>query len=375
MTLIPSEALQRLLIMLICAVGTALNSLDGRGGRHRVLLSSRPPLCDPSARIEGGHWDISSERENTDWNSCPGALSWVQGNYQLKYQVEQYACSNEGTYYSAAFRRADSASSCRHMGYKEAVAFISSVFLRKLRSPLINVFVVGDSIGGQYAIAAKCAAEMAGVNETVQVDYWHDHTLRNDVPCFVNCTIPEFRKQFHWMCSRCERDGSAPPFQREAEQYFANMIPVATNVLVITAGVWYNNFKFSNARPEQLYNVTLQLTAPVLKNMVKRGIIVVWVALPFNEGGSDEDKRRYGWDTFSAKDESAKFFLKDTGVIFVDANAAIRKRVKSDALIFKNYTIHYCSPGPSSIPVFVNTIIMQHIAHALSGNILPYYSG
>jgi hypothetical protein len=107
--------------------------------------------------------------------------------------------------------------------------------------------------------------------------------------------------------------------------------------------------------------------------MVKRGIIVVWVALPYNQDGSSDDKRLYGWEQFAAKDNSVKHFFRDTGVIFVDANAAIEKRLRQDPQIFMNRTIHYCNPGPSSIPMFVNNIIMQQIASALYGGKLLYY--
>lgn len=332
------------------------------------------PFCPFSAQLDNGHWDISTEFEDTSWERCPGAKTWATNNRQVTYQITYYACSGKWSFHKARYIYGDAQSGCRNWNYKHAVEYISYVFAEKLGSPLVNVFAIGDSIGAQYAIAAKCASEMHSLNETLRVGFWHDHTLRNDVPCSENCTNAEFRSKLFATCSRCAKNGSTVPFQRESELHFANNIPTATNILILTCGVWYNSFKFSQSRPDQLYNTTLHLAAPVLKNLVKRGVIVVWVSLPYNRGGSANDKRLYGWDTFAAKDESAKFFFRDTGVIFVDANPVIGRRISKDPYAFVNGTVHYCNPGSSSVPIFLHEVIMQHVASALYENRVPFYS-
>jgi hypothetical protein len=64
-----------------------------------------------------------------------------------------------------------------------------------------------------------------------------------------------------------------------------------------------------------------------------------------------------------------KNILSKIGVIIINANSAIKKRYKKDPKIFFKNGIHYCSPGPTNIPRFLMTYVMQAIASSI------YYKG
>ena len=140
----------------------------------------------------------------------------------------------------------------------------------------------------------------------------------------------------------------------------------------MSSGIWYNNFKFTDSHPEQLYNKTLALAAPVLHNLVRSGIVVVWIALPPRGDGTSSGK--YGWDSFEDKDRNAEYHFRNTGVLMVNGNEMIKHRYSLDNNIFKENGVHYCEPGKSAVPTFINTLIMQRIASALANGQVPYYS-
>ena len=337
-------------------------------------LFAKPP-CSSSSIIDGV-WSYGNATEETSWRNCPTALQWASGRYEIDYHIKAYNCSGTQAYLSATFQTTPR-SDCQLWSFDESVAYISSVFNRTYDLPNIRIFVIGDSVGGQYAIAAKCASESIPSNRYFHVGFLHDHTLRNDVPCVYECIDLEFRTKFHYMCSRCEH-GTAKVFDRDAEDFFANRIPAMTNILILTSGIWYNNFKLSEkSRPEELYNKTLINLVPILKNLVRRGVVVVWIALPVTDDcdiAPNHQGRLYGWDTFAEKNKNVETHFTNSGIIIVDANKAIMSRYKKDPKIFKGGGIHYCEPGQSSIPMFVNKLIMQSIASSLYHGTIPFYN-
>ena len=134
---------------------------------------------------------------------------------------------------------------------------------------------------------------------------------------------------------------------------------------MLNCGVWYNQVKM-DVNFEHAFNETLQLIGPTLNNLIKSGMIVAWISLPFRgDVKLDGDPNQFGWESFQSRDELAKSVLSNYGVIFINPNEAIKDHYNVDPKIFKNGGIHYCEPSIYSIPNHINNILMHTIAKSL----------
>jgi hypothetical protein len=109
------------------------------------------------------------------------------------------------------------------------------------------------------------------------------------------------------------------------------------------------------------------LFCPLLKLLVDRGLIIVWIELPYRSNWEEDvpPNPLYEWDSFQGKDFLAKIVFNNTGVIFVSYNSAIKLRKEKDPKIFKKGGVHYCLPGRTGASNFLIENIMQSIASSL----------
>jgi hypothetical protein len=118
--------------------------------------------------------------------------------------------------------------------------------LAKVKGVLSIVFV-GDSLGGQVAIAAMCDLEKDGLDATVKVTYLEDHFLRNDLPCNSQCTNATFLSQHMdvspYPCQMCpDANKPRPRFDPKSKDYWINKLPRDINVVVLNR---YYSFPFN----------------------------------------------------------------------------------------------------------------------------------
>lgn len=324
--------------------------------------------CDFSDYLDG-EWISSGKLESTSWTNFPLTHKWVVENqWEIKYHESKDRGNNcedhEHQYLEAKFVLRNK-SHCELWDYAKCVKFIASYFDKMYGSKKLNIFVVGDSLGGQYAITTKIVSEINNLTDIVNVEFLHDHTFRNDVPCNPKCVNnTEFREKKFTACSKCLKNYTIDTFQVSSPNLFLNRIPIGTNILFLSTGIWYNNFKMADNLDNQSYESTLHLIAPLLKLLVDRGLVIVLIALPFrsNEETSSTNPL-YEWDSYVGKDNLAKIVFNNTGIIFVNYNSAIELR--KDPKIFKDSGVHYCLPGVTGASNFLIENIMQSIASSL----------
>ena len=86
--------------------------------------------------------------------------------------------------------------SCRIIDYSNS-ALLSN---RDKNSKKLNTLFIGDSIGGQHAIAAKCATEREKLDFMIdKLSSWA--YLRNDYPCSYKCANSSYRAIEHVTCA------------------------------------------------------------------------------------------------------------------------------------------------------------------------------
>lgn len=257
---------------------------------HTPLLFNNK-VCQVDYFLDG-KWTYSGRNESTNWDICPSTRAFLSYNEDFYHngvtktnQISGYGCNeSQDLYLEAKFEYNYTKSievGCSMWDYKKSVNYISAHFFKKYKVKNLYIHHIGDSIGGLYSVASSCLSEIHNMTDIVHVSYHHDISLRNDVPCANSCkNISILPKRYE--CSKCNSvTMEVKKFDLFSSELSLNNIPSLTNILVLNTGSWYNEHEFSNITLYHSYENTLILLVSILKSLIRRDIIVLWIALPY----------------------------------------------------------------------------------------------
>lgn len=225
---------------------------------------------------------------------------------------------------------------------------------------------------GQLYVAMNCKIEsvlQTDLKTKMKLQFFHSMMLRPDIPCDPECiTKGPYFFQNNSMnvfapCYACP-DGVFYPFNETFENYahfWIAKIPRNATALVVSTGAWYNFWK-RLYDPFASFNETIHRIAPILGKFVARGTHVFWLDLPPMPELTTEKQRLFGWYLFPSYNALAKKVLEAHGVIYIDSSRAVGPRKMFDGNITEWSHLHWCNPGPATIPEFIG----QAVLHMLS---------
>ena len=135
-----------------------------------------------------------------------------------------------------------------------------------------------------------------------------------------------------------------------------------TKVIIVNTGSWYNQFQGID-NSSWAFTDTLFLLRPIFEDYIKNGTVVVWLPLPplldlSRDGSSD----LFEWKSFEERNQQAKNDFIKLGVVYLDGvEIANRYRKENDSSISPD-GLHWCNPGPTSIPSFINQAVFHAVA-------------
>ena len=264
----------------------------------------------------------------------------------------------------------------------ESIPLVRKYFLpesvKKGKPEKINISFVGDSLSGQMFIGSGCLIERYGYFHNFNLQFILSVTLRNDSPCNDKCNDSAWRSEAYTFNSHA-CDGCGPNYTRVAynprdPRAWNMQLQDNVNVVVVGSGEWYKNFNF----PDEDYLATMQLVKPILKELIARGVLVVWLPLPYVHGGDP----KYQWDYYEVKNEMARHTFADIDVLYFDMNKYTRSRMRhghqhncrkkkklkngEDGAIMYNMQIHYNNPRATSMNVVMFETMMHFISLKLT---------
>lgn len=211
----------------------------------------------------------------------------------------------------------------------------------------LNITILGDSLSEQLYYGASCITEhLHLLHSKINVEY-HKARFFRDNPC--GCDVSPIETDYYVVrkLARCD-----PPWE--------SFITSHTNIVVVSFGLWFGTVWMDcDVNVVTEYHKTFLVVLPELKALVARGVIVVWMGIPYRNvatyslAGNDELFRSL-----------ARKYLVGTGVIVVDPISLVKDRVVRDSHI-KHDVTHYCGYAPASMPVFMFQLILTQIAHLL----------
>jgi hypothetical protein len=319
-----------------------------------------------------------------NYGHCPNVYNYISSHWALNDQIDKYSCHS----YSKAIYSPKN--KCKILSLNDTSTYFHNIYDSKH-----IVSVLGDSLSGQYYIALRCSLEALHLNYNIDSYYNVELFYRPDLPCDETCLInktfrdeeiPKFRNQ----CLAC-RDGILHPMSEYSlnsdkipDTNWLKLIPKNTKILVLGGGAWFNYFHgLINAT--QTYIEALHYIGPFLKDFkVSYGMDVYWMSLPpvfYNDlinGFTNSTNNRttplnyvekqYEWQLFEEKNILAKQILITYDVTVLDTWKAMLDRKHHDINIAEGVggRLHWCNPGPYSIPVWLNQLVFHlHIQKQL----------
>lgn len=237
------------------------------------------------------------------------------------------------------------------------------------KNDVLYIVFVGDSLGGQVALAAMCDLEKENLDDKTKITYLEDHFLRNDLPCNPKCTNVTFLSQHldvsPYPCQACPDPlKPRPRFDTKSKDWWPNRLPADTFIVILNSGVWYSNMKDFVDDTESLekeYERTLRITKQGMETLKKaKNVIPLWVPLPPVQEREQANKK-YNWELFEGRDKKANALFPNE---IVEVNAAIRARKQVDPFVCSD-NMHYCNPGTATIPSFIFRAAMAMAAQKI----------
>jgi hypothetical protein len=303
-----------------------------------------------------------STTSNNPFGSCQNTFSDVSGFPLLSDQIRKWTCWNQ-SYHLASFQQL---SSCSFLPWKRSI--------QKLKDK--KIAFVGDSLMAQLYISAQCMYESLGFpTERRNVRFFMNLMLRPDKPCYPECLRNPTATPFR--CFSCPNGvryefNSSTPFY---PHFWMSQIPEETFAIITGAGAWFSLVKFlddtAEAVPVDPVELYFDKLAPFFHRFIhEKKMNVFWVNLPPLTHSDPSLIRLYGWNNFAFFDSYAKERLTREGVVFIDSNRAVAERKRKDANISDHpYGLHWCNPGRSTIPEFINQAIFHLLALSLDEEI------
>lgn len=317
---------------------------------EKVPFEAHLPLCNLS-NIFHGHWKYptleffngtrSYIQVDSAFSTCPSTYKHIDQHIFLHDQSIKYACND---YPRAHWHPTN----CRILNLEEAILKFNARG-RFGGDYVPELTVMGDSLSGQFYVAAKCLSQMK--NLTLNVDYILELLYRRDFPCESNCLGDKGREYrynasksaFGNSCDGCHDGKLHNLTEIEYNTPWIRMISNRTSVLVLGGGAWFNYYRgFFNS--SAVYEETLSFVAPFLHDLiVHRGVDVYWIDLPpcWFEGNLKNERVDYEWDGFSHKNTVARGILEPVGVNYLDSWPALIQRKQHDIGVADAGRLHW----------------------------------
>jgi hypothetical protein len=354
-------------------------------------------VCSLREILRLGHWVYPTNgcfiQPNAKY-SCPNFGELVHGHRHadaLIFSAANYGCGRgRNAYFELLPRVYDDSkvganATCTLFSLLDA---LHELFRRNFFANNGKIVYVGDCLMVQYYLSMICAASRierdnyVGDEVDVDVDIEGNGMVRGlttliagrielqtevsfltDFPCHSRCLEDAlFRGQNALtLCKKCA-DGvlqSNNSDHTDARHWFAKLDSDAKAV-VLNSGSWFSaRHGMDVALIYDLYEKMLSYIAPILRSFVEKKMTVIWIALPPFEANNDMDPHS-NYDTYAIKNAMAREVLEPIGVHILDANRLISNRLRLDASTMAD-SGHYCSPHDSSIPDFLNRLIVHII--------------
>lgn len=321
-------------------------------------------LCNID-NIFDGEWVYHTNElpymNGNSYQHCPNTKQYVSQDIILHDHIDKYQCDNLTHYTHASYLPKD----CHLLSLKVSLNY----YLHHITNHKNNSKIVfmGDSLMAQVYIALICFAESNHItNAKDNINHIHELFLRDDIPCVDECTVnATFRETgketiFAHPCWSC-RDGIRKTFNtfEDYPNSWPNKITNETGYMIMNSGTWYNIFK-GIVNANETYKQTLAKLAPYLIELKQKKLLhgVYWFDLPpIMTFGYEELK--YDLQSYAWKNEIAERYLHKS-LTYLNTSSIIKPR-KSKEWTIASDLIHWCNPGRSSIPVFINQILLHLI--------------
>jgi hypothetical protein len=326
-------------------------------------LSSIEPLGGPKwcniHNIFNGSWsygDIIHVNSNP-YASCPATLKTISKT-TLRDQPAKWSCLNS-SYYSASY----SPFQCALRSINHSLKLLEGKHL---------VFI-GDSLMGEIYISISCLAERMNLHDSLTFQFIHELFLRPDFPCDPQCiTNSTFRRQqinsglIH-SCFQCP-NGTKIYFNQSYvsnPKYWPQKVKTskATSVL-LSVGAWFNYYHLMY-QPIAIYKQTLLRNVPIFHHFKRLGVLFYWLDVPPMPSCNEAWCKLFGWELFEQFNIIAREILEPAGVIFLNTSQATKERKDFDLNITDPFRLHWCNPGPDTVPELLNQFYLHLLTHHL----------
>lgn len=288
--------------------------------------------------LYAGNWSYTSQDDKNGFPLCP--ITGINFNHLLSHHTSWLGGHKKGDYIPP-------------LGIHLYTLQQSFNRILKVLSSPINITFIGDSLSLSKLYAAECMSELL----SLQGKYEHIHTrwfIDNPCGCHTN--------HMNNTTAYIDNNSLRCSFNESFDTWVLNP---ETNIIVANNGAWFNIYWLSCLAEdgpnsvESTYERALILMKLFFIKCISKGIIVIWVGLPYSTTYKRPD---YAYHKFQQRNQLARQIFKDTGVIVIDPFALVKKRITEDPRIKCDF-LHFCGFSPSSIPVFEFRLIMHFAAH------------
>lgn len=335
-----------------------------------IFLIFLPSRILSTERLENNYWCNLHNIFHGSWeygktiyvtpnpyHSCPKLLKKISTT-TLRDQPGKWSCLNS-SYYSA-----------KYSPYNCDIRSLSTS-LKLLQGK--HLTFIGDSLMGEIYIALSCTAERLGLHNSITFQFIHELFLRPDFPCDSKClTNSTFREQeIHsglinacFQCTNGTKTYFNQSYIHNPKFWPSKVLSSNTTSVLISIGAWYNYYHLMY-QPLHMYRQTLIRNIPIFHHMKRLGILLYWLDVPPMPTCYESWCKLFGWELFEEFNQIARELLEPNGVIFLNTSQITKPRKDYDLNITDPFRLHWCNPGPDTIPELLNQIYLHLLSHHL----------
>lgn len=170
------------------------NHQHHRSHNHTHNLLNNKRLCQNNNQLFQGIWEYGND-VYTNFNHCAKTKISIAES-RLNYQIANYYCEK---FRSAVYVLTN----CHMFHLNDSINILLNYFIDYNNEDIIqskkkiNISYIGDSLGGQSFIAAKCDIENINEDNNINIEFLDDSSLRNDIPCNSQCIDYEYRLKWN----------------------------------------------------------------------------------------------------------------------------------------------------------------------------------